>query len=89
MKSKLERQMLDKTKPRARLRAAIAVRDERKRRVDSAAATLACTDDLQSEAVHQAELLKVEEAIVAHRADAMRAWAAGSARSRIWKYRQA
>lgn len=70
--------MLNKTQPRDLLRAAIAARDERRRRVDAASATLACADDLRSEALCQADLLEVEEAIVSHRADAVRAWAARS-----------
>jgi hypothetical protein len=70
--------MLDKTTPRDLLQAAIAVRDERQRRVDAASAALACTDDLRNEALCQAELVAIEEAIISHRADAMRAWAANS-----------
>jgi hypothetical protein len=62
--------------PRDLLSAAIDKRDERQRRVDAAVATIACADDLQDEAICQAELVTIQEAINSHRADAMRAFAA-------------
>jgi hypothetical protein len=88
MKSIVEFQMLNKTQRRDLLRAAIAVRDERQRRVDAASATLACTDDLQNEALRQAELLAVEEAIVAHRTVRCEPGRRARARSPARKYRR-
>jgi hypothetical protein len=74
--------MLNRTQPRDVLRAAIDEREGRQRRVDAASATLACADDLRREALCQAELAEVEEAIISHRADAMRAWAASPDREK-------
>ena len=76
--------MLNRTQPRDVLRAAIDEREGRQRRVDAASATLACADDLRREALCQAELAEVEEAIISHRADVMRAAATRTARSRVW-----
>lgn len=68
--------MLNKTRPRDLLRAAIAERDERLRRAEAARTALTRANDLLREAEAQsAEFAEVEEAIIAHRADRVRAWA--------------
>ena len=68
--------MLNKTRPRDLLRAAIAERAERQRCVEAATDTLARANDLLREAEAKlAEFAGVEEAIISHRADKVKAWA--------------
>jgi hypothetical protein len=68
--------MRDKTQPRKILRAAIAERDERKRRVEVATATLTRANDLLREADDRlAEFADVEGAIISHRVDKIKDWA--------------